>query len=46
MESCFVELAEVSKKKFKFGNHVLWFPKEQKPHLGKFTKKWFGPYIV
>jgi hypothetical protein len=24
----------------------LWFPKGNKSHLGKFTRKWFGSYIV
>jgi hypothetical protein len=24
----------------------LWFPKGNKSHLGKFTKKWFGLYIT
>jgi hypothetical protein len=24
----------------------MWFPKGNKSHLGKFTRKWFGPYIV
>jgi hypothetical protein len=33
-------------KKFSFGDYVLWFPKGNKSHLGKFTKKWFGPYII
>ncbi len=33
-------------KQFKFGDHVLWFPKGQQTHLGKFTKKWFSPYKV
>jgi hypothetical protein len=41
-----VNLAKVSKKKFKFGDHVLWFPKGHKTHIGKFTKKSFGPYKV
>jgi hypothetical protein len=25
---------------------VLWFPKGNKAHLGKFTRKWFGPYKI
>jgi hypothetical protein len=33
-------------KKFSFGDYVLWFPKGNKSHLGKFTKKWFGLYKV
>jgi hypothetical protein len=24
----------------------MWFPKGNKSHLGKFIRKWFGPYIV
>ncbi len=31
-------------KLFSFGDYVLWFPKGNKSHLGKFTRKWFGPY--
>jgi hypothetical protein len=34
------------KKQFNFGDYVMWFPKGNKSHLRKFTKKWFGPYIV
>jgi len=34
------------KKQFSFGDYVLWFPKGNKSHLGKFTRKWFGPYKV
>jgi hypothetical protein len=33
-------------KQFNFGDYVLWFPKGNKSHLGKFTNKWFRPYIV
>ncbi len=33
-------------KQFSFNDYVLWFPKGDKSHLGKFTKKWFGPYKV
>jgi hypothetical protein len=33
-------------KQFSFGDYVLWFPKGIKSHLGKFTRKWFGPYII
>jgi hypothetical protein len=36
----------ISKKQFCFGDYVLWFPKGNKSHLGKFTRKWFGPYNV
>jgi hypothetical protein len=30
----------------KFGDYVLWFPKGEKTHLGKFKKRWFGPFRV
>ncbi len=33
-------------KQFNFGDYVLWFPKGNKSHLGKFIRKWFGPYRV
>jgi hypothetical protein len=33
-------------KKFQFGDYVLWFPKGEKTHLGKFRKIWFGPFRV
>ncbi len=33
-------------KQFNFGDYVLWFPKGNKSHLGKFTMKWFKPYKV
>jgi len=33
-------------KLFSFGEYVLWFPKGKKSHLGKFTRKWFGLYII
>jgi hypothetical protein len=33
-------------KQFNFGDYVLWFPKANKSHLGKFIRKWFGPYVV
>jgi hypothetical protein len=26
--------------------YLIWFPKGQKTHLGKFTKKWFGFYRI
>ncbi len=32
--------------KFQFGYYVLWFPKGEKTHLGKFKKRWFGPFKV
>ncbi len=34
------------KKQFSFGDCVLWSPKGNKSHLGKLTRKWFGPYSV
>jgi len=34
------------KKQFSFGDYNLWFPKVNESHLGKFTRKWFGPYKV
>jgi hypothetical protein len=33
-------------KKFQFGDYVLWFPKGENTHLGKFKKRWFGPFRV
>jgi hypothetical protein len=33
-------------KQFSLGDYALWFPKGNKSHLGKFTRKWFGPYKV
>ncbi len=32
------------KKLFSFCDYVLWFPKGNKSHLRKFTRKWFGTY--
>jgi hypothetical protein len=34
------------KNKFKFGDHVLWGSQKDRKHIGKFTKKWVGPYKV
>jgi hypothetical protein len=34
------------KKQFSFYDYVLYFPKHNKSQLGKFIKKWFGPYKV
>jgi hypothetical protein len=28
-------------KHFSFGDYVLWFPKGNRSHLRRFTKKWF-----
>ncbi len=33
-------------KQFSFGDYVMWFPKGNKSHLGKFTRKWFRMYRV
>jgi hypothetical protein len=33
-------------KKISFGDYILWLLKGNKSHLGKFTRKWFGPYKV
>ncbi len=35
-----------TKKKFQFGDYVLWFSKGEKSHLGKLKKRWFGPFKV
>ncbi len=32
-----------TKKKFQFGDYVLWLPKVENTHLGKFKKRRFGP---
>jgi hypothetical protein len=37
---------ENTKKKFQFKDYVMWFPKGKKSHLGKFLKRWFGPFKV
>jgi hypothetical protein len=34
------------RKQFNFGDYNLWFPKGNKSHLGKFTRKWFGLYKI
>jgi hypothetical protein len=34
------------KKNFQFGDYVLWLPKGEKTHMGKFKKRWFGPFRV
>lgn len=34
------------KKTFRFGNYVLWFPKEAKEKVGKFTRHWYGTYHI
>jgi hypothetical protein len=35
-----------TKKEFQFGDYVLWFPKGEKTHVGKFKKRWFRPFKV
>jgi len=32
------------KIQFTFKDFIMWFPNGSKTHLGKFTRKWFGPY--
>jgi 23S rRNA A2030 N6-methylase RlmJ len=34
-----MESIENTKKKFQFGNYVLWFPKGEKTHMAKFKKR-------
>jgi hypothetical protein len=41
-----MESTKESEKQFSFGDYVMWFPKGNKSHLRKFTKKWFGPYKI
>ncbi len=41
-----MESTKNPEKQFSFGDYVLWFPKGNKSHLGKFTRKWFGLYRV
>jgi tellurite resistance protein TehA-like permease len=36
----------IQKNNFKFSDFALWFPNGSKSHLGKFIRKWFGPYRV
>jgi len=36
----------ISEKQFSFADYVILFPKGNKSHLGKFTRKWFGLYKV
>jgi hypothetical protein len=33
-------------EKFQFGDYVLWFPKGEITHLGKFKNIWFSPFKV
>ncbi len=41
-----MESTKESKKIIHFGDYVTWFPKGNKSHLTKFTRKWFGLYIL
>jgi hypothetical protein len=41
-----MELTKEFRKIVSFGDYVMWFPKGNKSHLTKFTKKWFGPYKI
>jgi len=41
-----MESTKESKKKFSSNDYVQCFPKGNKSHLGKFIRKWFGPYKV
>lgn len=40
LQQCYPE------KTFRFGNYVLWFPKEAKEKVGKFTMHWYGTYHI
>ncbi len=44
MKQISMESTKTHKKKFQFGDYVLWFSKGEKTQLGKFKKKWFGPF--
>ncbi len=52
METCILadiivlEGIKVQMLKIQKEDYVLWFPKGNKSHLGKFTRKWFRPYKV
>jgi hypothetical protein len=37
---------KILRKRFQFGDCVLWFPKGEKTHLGKFKKRLFGSFRV
>jgi hypothetical protein len=44
-----IDLCGVNKKTLKknqFGDYVLWFPKGENTHLGKFKNIWFDPFMV
>ncbi len=46
MESCFVKLVKVHKKEVQVWRLCTLVPRTTKTHIGKFTKKWFGPYRI
>lgn len=33
-------------KDFQLGDYVLWYPKGHKEHVGKFKRRWFGPFRI
>ncbi len=41
-----MESKKECRKKFSFGDYVMWFPKGNESHLRKFTRKWFRPYKI
>jgi hypothetical protein len=41
-----MEFLKKSRKAVWFCDYVMWFPKGNKSHLGKFTRKWFRSYIL
>jgi hypothetical protein len=45
VDFCGVDQKHIDKK-FQFGNYLLWFPEGEKTYLGKFKKRWFGPFRV
>jgi hypothetical protein len=46
VEQIFGNQQKNTKNKFQIGDYVLWFPKGENTHLGKFLKKWFRPFKV
>jgi len=41
-----MEITKKILKQFNFNDYVMWFPKGNMSHLGKSTRKWFGPYRI
>jgi hypothetical protein len=39
-----MESTKKSRNNFSSGDYVMCFPKGNNSHLGKLTRKWFGPY--